>query len=253
MDRIGVTARDLRRVQGLLDPERPAGLDDEVPPSFLHDLAVLVPCHDITFSVMDHRSHSSTLQSTLDDSAPEDPDLDALFWDGFLECRACSYPQLTGDHVTATRRSDFYGRSVYGRTKVGAYMAALGVRHEALVPLPVLDVNDRRLLLFRGEGSDFSEREMLLLALIRPHLIEMHLRQRRRRRGVPELTPRQWEILRLVAAGCTNRMVARALMISEATVRKHLENLYGRLEVNSRTEALAKIPLTELNLHTTVA
>ncbi|HZI98158.1 MAG TPA: LuxR C-terminal-related transcriptional regulator [Actinomycetales bacterium] len=253
MDRIGVTARDLRRVRSLLDPDRPAAPGDDVPPSLLHDLAELVPSEDVTFQVMDHRRRFAVTQSTLPDDGTEDPALDALFWDGFWESLACSYPQRTGDHTTVARCSDFSGRAAFSRTTMGAYLAACGVRHEALVPLPVLDVYDRRLLLFRTEGSDFTERELLLLSLLRPHLIEMHMRQLRRRRGVPELTPRQWEILRLVAAGCTNRMAARALNISEATVRKHLENLYGRLEVNSRTEALARISPTELHLHTSVA
>lgn len=253
MDRIGVTARDLRRVRSLLDPDRPAAPDDDVPPSFLLDLAELVPADDVTFSVMDHRRRVSTLQSTAPDDGADDPETEALFWDGFWESLGCSYPQRTGDHTTVTRRSDFSSRRAFSRTTMGAYMAAHGVRHEAIVPLPVLDTYDRRLLLFRTAGSDFTERELLLLSLLRPHLIEMHMQQLRRRRGVPELTPRQWEILRLVAAGCTNRMAARALNISEATVRKHLENLYGRLEVNSRTEALARISPTELSLHTSVA
>jgi DNA-binding NarL/FixJ family response regulator len=57
--------------------------------------------------------------------------------------------------------------------------------------------------------------------------------------GVPDLTPRQWEILRLVADGLSNAQIARAVSLSEGTVRKHLENVYGRLEVASRTAAVA--------------
>jgi DNA-binding NarL/FixJ family response regulator len=39
--------------------------------------------------------------------------------------------------------------------------------------------------------------------------------------------------------GHTNRQIARDLGVSEGTVRKHLENIYRRLEVQSRTEAIA--------------
>ncbi len=82
---------------------------------------------------------------------------------------------------------------------------------------------------------------MVTLQLLRPHLVALHLRQRRRQQGVPELTARQLQVLTLIAAGCTNAQVARALDISEATVSKHLENAYARLDVNSRTAAAARI------------
>jgi len=43
---------------------------------------------------------------------------------------------------------------------------------------------------------------------------------------VPRLTPRQKDLLRLLAAGYTNTQIARRLGISEGTVRTHLENIY---------------------------
>jgi DNA-binding NarL/FixJ family response regulator len=46
--------------------------------------------------------------------------------------------------------------------------------------------------------------------------------------------------LRLLAAGHTNAQIARRLGISEGTVRTHLENLYGRLNVSSRTAAVTR-------------
>ncbi|HLS40971.1 MAG TPA: LuxR C-terminal-related transcriptional regulator [Ornithinicoccus sp.] len=52
------------------------------------------------------------------------------------------------------------------------------------------------------------------------------------------LTTRQVQILRLVRAGLTNRQIARTLGISEGTVRKHLENVHGRLGVHSRVAAV---------------
>jgi len=53
------------------------------------------------------------------------------------------------------------------------------------------------------------------------------------------LTRRQAEVLRLVALGSSTEQVARALGISPATVRKHLEHVYERLGVGSRTAAVA--------------
>ena len=52
--------------------------------------------------------------------------------------------------------------------------------------------------------------------------------------------PRQWELLRLLAAGHTNTQIARRLGISERTVRTHLENIYRRLDVSSRTAAVTR-------------
>lgn len=54
----------------------------------------------------------------------------------------------------------------------------------------------------------------------------------------PRLTPRQWEVLHGVAAGETNHQIGHRLGLSEATVRKHLEHIFERLQVSSRTEAV---------------
>ena len=53
------------------------------------------------------------------------------------------------------------------------------------------------------------------------------------------LTPRELEVLRLVAAGKTNREIASALVISERTVARHLQNIFAKLRVSSRTAATA--------------
>lgn len=51
-----------------------------------------------------------------------------------------------------------------------------------------------------------------------------------------ELTPREAEVVRLVAVGRRNKEIARLLQISEGTVKMHLHNLYEKLGVSSRTE-----------------
>lgn len=51
-----------------------------------------------------------------------------------------------------------------------------------------------------------------------------------------ELTPREAEVVRLVAVGRRNKEIARVLSISEGTVKMHLHNLYEKLAVSSRTE-----------------
>jgi DNA-binding NarL/FixJ family response regulator len=51
------------------------------------------------------------------------------------------------------------------------------------------------------------------------------------------LTPREVEILRLVASGATNGDIGRRLWVTEQTVKFHLRNIYRKLEVANRTEA----------------
>jgi DNA-binding CsgD family transcriptional regulator len=53
------------------------------------------------------------------------------------------------------------------------------------------------------------------------------------------LTAREVEVLRLVAAGKTNREIAAELVISEHTVARHLQNTFGKLDVSSRAAATA--------------
>jgi DNA-binding CsgD family transcriptional regulator len=58
--------------------------------------------------------------------------------------------------------------------------------------------------------------------------------------GAPHgLSARELEVLRLVAAGKTNRQIAEELVVSEHTVARHLQNIFAKLGVSSRTAATA--------------
>jgi LuxR family maltose regulon positive regulatory protein len=57
---------------------------------------------------------------------------------------------------------------------------------------------------------------------------------------VEPLSVRELEVLRLIAAGLSNRQIAERLFISVRTVKKHVENSYAKLGVNSRTQAIAR-------------
>jgi len=97
-----------------------------------------------------------------------------------------------------------------------------------------------RLTFIRGPGPGFSERDRAVLTLLALHLDQAYLDVERRRHPAPRLTRRQTELLRLVAAGYTNTQIARRLGISEGTVCTHLENIYERLHVSSRTAAVTR-------------
>ncbi|RXZ67677.1 response regulator [Agromyces albus] len=57
---------------------------------------------------------------------------------------------------------------------------------------------------------------------------------------LPALSPRELEVLRLVAAGRSNPEIARELYIGEATVKTHLLHAFEKLEVNDRTRAVTR-------------
>ena len=57
------------------------------------------------------------------------------------------------------------------------------------------------------------------------------------RRLGPAITPREREILGLIAAGRANKEIAAALGVSEDTVKRHVSHILGKLEVNDRAQA----------------
>jgi LuxR family maltose regulon positive regulatory protein len=56
---------------------------------------------------------------------------------------------------------------------------------------------------------------------------------------VEPLTPREVEVLSLIAGGLRNQEIADQLVISLATVKRHISNIYGKLGVSHRTQAVA--------------
>jgi two-component system NarL family response regulator len=55
--------------------------------------------------------------------------------------------------------------------------------------------------------------------------------------GTEELTPREFDVLEQIVRGCSNKEIATALDISEATVKTHINSLLGKLGVTDRTQA----------------
>ena len=67
--------------------------------------------------------------------------------------------------------------------------------------------------------------------------------------SLAELTPREKEVLRLIATGASNREIAQQLYISEGTVKNHVTNILNRLNLRDRTQAaiIANTFLSYLN------
>lgn len=94
----------------------------------------------------------------------------------------------------------------------------------------------------RPPARPFGRDDVILCDLIRPHLSAWltHPSDPPGRSGRSALTQRQREILALVRCGLSNKEVAHAVGLTQATVRKHLENAFVRLGVASRTAAVAE-------------
>lgn len=60
------------------------------------------------------------------------------------------------------------------------------------------------------------------------------------------MSEREIEVLQLVADGLSNQEIAGRLVITSGTVKKHLEHIYSKLDVHSRTSAIAMARIHKL-------
>jgi len=244
---VKASARDLRALAAIVSEDRPDLPDGEgLPPSLLADLMGQIRCDVLSLHGWDVGRQTCWFGQEI---PPIDVSvaLDQVFWENYWDCQHCSYPARTGDLRSVIKTSDFYSaRQWHAAGMYTEYDRPLGFEHSLMVclprALPRAAGTDQyvRLYLHRGPGPDFSERDRAVLTLLRPHLDQAYLDAEQRRRRVPRLTPRQKDLLRLLGAGYTNAQIARRLDISEGTVRTHLENIYQRLNVSSRTAAVTR-------------
>jgi DNA-binding CsgD family transcriptional regulator len=241
---VTASGRDLHTLAGIVSDDRGEPPAEGLVPSFLSDLLGLIRCDYLVFEGHDSRQQLDWFGQAVP-AVDADPDTIAPFWEHYWDDLPCSYADLTGDVRRVTTISDFYSARQWHSS--GMYCDCFReVEHSIMMCLPA-DLGwtagpgrTLRLILLRGPGPDFSERDRDLLTVLRPHLHQAYLDAERRRHPAPRLTARQRELLHLVAAGHTNAQIARRLGISEGTVRTHLENIYRLLKVSSRTAAVTR-------------
>jgi DNA-binding CsgD family transcriptional regulator len=240
---------DLCQLAGIVSERRDDIPAHGLPPSLLSDLAGQIRCDSVSFEGFDSRRKLAWFCNEIPASGePGDDGLSAVHWQHYWQCEPCSYPDRAGDLRSVLKIADFYsGRQWHGTGMYTEVYRPKGFEHELMLTLP-FDPGPRapgpgktlRMFFFRGPGTDFSESDRALLTLLRPHLHQAYLDAERLRHPAPKLTPRQWQLMDLIAAGHTNSQIGRCLGISEGTVRKHLENIYRQLQVSSRSAAITR-------------
>jgi len=217
ISRLSASEQDLRALAGFVSEVRPDLPAQGLPLSLLRDLKDLIPCDFLLCHAYD-----STLQRYWfgqqipgeDDDGAQDlnnSDLCRLMWQQYWDCHIFSYPDRSGDLRSIVKVDDFY--SVRQWHSTGMYRDVFRPRRlENRMQLCLSEPSGPdagpgrtvRLLFLREPGLDFSERDRALLTLLRPHLQLAYHDAERRRSPVPELTPRQWDLLQLIAGGRTN-------------------------------------------------
>lgn len=197
--------------------------------------------------------------------AADDPEVVSRVWGGYLHVRRddplAGGPGRANDQSSLPDRewlgqalaiSDFISdRQFRSRGLYADICKPLGVRAVMKVFLPTGGATGAGLV-FDTTRSRFTERDRLILERIVPHLGQLRRNAHARktyqallistaaaRAMLQRLTPRERVVLARAAAGETNAAIAQALFVSPGTVRKHLEHIYGKLEVRNRAEAAA--------------
>jgi len=131
----------------------------------------------------------------------------------------------------------------YVRSFVDEGPAMLGLLHEARERRIFTDYVDRLLSAFEGETAprDGVDVNLKPAAEIRDLDGESPVAPL-----AEPISEREIEVLRLIAAGCSNQEIADTLVIALGTVKKHINNLYGKLAVSSRTQAILRARALDL-------
>jgi DNA-binding CsgD family transcriptional regulator len=240
-------AADVERLVRVLDDARVDDPGPAMPWALLAGLQRLVPCDlDVSYQHHDHHALRNRCIQAYADGAREGPaparggGPDHPFWRYWWQ-GLCSWPQRSGDLHTVIQTQDFLPTE---RDRLADPISELlpDVRAAMIVSLPAPPGEARRVCFMRATGT-FSERDRQVAALLRPHVQEIWLDAERRRAGVPQLTPREWEVLALAASGMPYAGIAGQLFISVGTVRKHMEHVREHLGVHSvRAAAVIAMP-----------
>jgi DNA-binding CsgD family transcriptional regulator len=243
-----LTERHLRAMRDVVEE---AGRDDGVagsadqvlPPALLRGLYALVPCDQLAFSELDipTRRELAYQEEGLPDSYFEPDHGPYAYWQWRHAHPLCLHVERSQGNTPVLQLSDFVSpRELRHLPLYTEYLKPITAG--MVVALPTAPGRTRVFLFVREHARPFSEADRLTLDLLRPHLDAVYRETAHRRHGPPvRLTPRELDVMRAVSEGLGNEAVARRLVVSPHTVRKHLENVFRKLGVDSRTAAVARV------------
>ena len=238
---------DLRAVLDFVETAWALAGDCAFTSETLDSLNELIPCDELSYCELDRLGRRMTEYFDSDGGEGDHGGDEELFWRIVEDHPLCRHQQAYAD-FSATRLSDVVSNRTLVNSRVYAeWFRPAGIAAELEAGIARSRERTRNFVLSRARG-DFSTRDRAVLELVRPHLARIHeaarLRAAAARVSEPEelerLTTREAEIIELVAAGLTNAAIAERLWVSPGTVKKHLDNIYARLEVANRAAAVAR-------------
>ena len=230
-----LSGADHRKILDVLWTIGDAAGTSPIPDAALSALRELVPCDVVTF-------HRSTANGERELSYVGEP-LGVMTDELRAVHRRYDHQDPLLPARGARTLTDCLTRRAYQRRELYQQVdRPLGIDYMMRLWLAPFGPRPARLEFDRSD-RDFSERDRAVLNVLLPHL-EQHCRHILTCDSAPSrptVTARQGEIMELVARGLTNGEIASTLSISPETVRKHLENVYRRLGVHTRTGAVAAL------------
>lgn len=228
----------LRRMADVLAEARQDLAGGLPPKSLLVGLQQLVPCDAASFCELDIPTRRElNSQETIEDYGESVMDAYWRWRHQHLQCLQVCRPH---DAPETTQMADFLSaRQLRNLPIYTDFLAPCPTIAD--IALPTAPNRTRVFQFFRTGSKPFTDHEMTTLALMAPHVYEIYKEAARRHRPPVRLTHRELDVLRCVARGLNTPQIAEQLVVSPSTVRKHLENAFGKLGVSSRTAAVARV------------
>ena len=214
-------------------------------------LAAVVDACDVAIFEQEPRTrgHVDICHVALQPYPPEEDGAEDMFW-AVWRSAPCSWTEPDSDWfgkhpVDQPMDPDrMYPtlRAARSTTMARTFGAAIQLGHSVIVPLDSPPGRTRRICVERPlSDRPFDDGELTMLRLVQPHLDGAVKRSLAGVRARDLLSARELEILAYLRGGRSTQEIAAALFVSTSTVRKHLENVYTKLDVHGRTEALALV------------
>lgn len=240
MSRHSITERHMRAMLDVVDEARHPTTGEIPPLPLLSGLGQLIPCDIAEFSEIDLPTRRVLASQAVEYGGhyPE-PD-DTLWWRWKHQHPHCADVERSHGYIDVAQLSDYMGiRDFRNLALYSEYMRPFV--NMIVLALPTAPGRIRMYHFSRERTQPFTDRDRLTLQLLRPHINTIYREAARRRREPVQLTPRELDVLRAVANGLSTEAIARQFVVSTSTIRKHLENVFRKLDVSSRTAAVARI------------